>query len=113
MSRAKLPRKSTNIDMTAMCDVAFLLLSFFILTTKPKPPEAVKVQTPSSVSAKVAAQDAIVITFTKEGKVFIMLGDLTKKAEILKDLNATRGLGLSSTELSKLGKMQAYGMSLG
>ena len=40
MGRAKLPRKSTNIDMTAMCDVAFLLLSFFILATKFKPPEA-------------------------------------------------------------------------
>ena len=38
MGRAKIPRKSTNIDMTAMCDVAFLLLSFFILATKTKPP---------------------------------------------------------------------------
>ena len=37
MARAKIPRKSTNIDMTAMCDVAFLLLSFFILATKFKP----------------------------------------------------------------------------
>ncbi len=40
MGRAKIPRKSTTIDMTAMCDVAFLLLSFFILATKFKPPEA-------------------------------------------------------------------------
>ena len=47
MGRAKLPRKSTNIDMTAMCDVAFLLLSFFILTTKFKPAEAIAVETPS------------------------------------------------------------------
>src|SRR5450755_1817485 len=53
MGRAKLPRKSTNIDMTAMCDVAFLLLSFFILATKFKPPEALSVVTPSSVSTKV------------------------------------------------------------
>ena len=30
MSRPKIARKSTSIDMTAMCDVAFLLLSFFI-----------------------------------------------------------------------------------
>ncbi|MFM7710399.1 MAG: biopolymer transporter ExbD, partial [Ferruginibacter sp.] len=34
MPKIKIPRKSTNIDMTAMCDVAFLLLSFFILATK-------------------------------------------------------------------------------
>ncbi len=36
MARPKIARKSTAVDMTAMCDVAFLLLSFFILTTKSK-----------------------------------------------------------------------------
>ena len=40
MGRAKIKRGSTNIDMTAMCDVAFLLLSFFILATKPIPHES-------------------------------------------------------------------------
>ena len=39
MPNVKLPRKSTAVDMTAMCDVAFLLLSFFILAAKFKPPE--------------------------------------------------------------------------
>ena len=36
MPRVKVARKSTAIDMTAMCDVAFLLLTFFILSAKPK-----------------------------------------------------------------------------
>ena len=74
MGRAKIPRKSTNIDMTAMCDVAFLLLSFFILATKTKPPEAVAVVPPNSVSTKVAKEEAILVTLTKEGKVFLLLG---------------------------------------
>ena len=52
MPKVKLPRKSTSIDMTAMCDVAFLLFSFFILTTKFKPSEALAVVTPKSVSPK-------------------------------------------------------------
>ena len=54
MGRAKIKRGSTNVDMTAMCDVAFLLLSFFILTTKFKPEEAIEVIPPSSVSSKAA-----------------------------------------------------------
>ena len=71
MGRAKLPRKSTTIDMTAMCDVAFLLLSFFILTTKFKPAEAIAVTTPSSVSSKVAPnKDFVLVTIDKDGKVF-------------------------------------------
>jgi len=113
MGRAKIPRKSTNIDMTAMCDVAFLLLSFFILATKQKPPEAVTVAAPSSVSSKAAPEKSILITLTKEGKVFLMLGDETKKAAIIKDVNTTKGLGLTEGELAKLGKMSFIGMPLG
>ena len=113
MGRAKIPRKSTNIDMTAMCDVAFLLLSFFILATKQKPPEAVTVQAPTSVQSKAAPEKSILVTLTKEGKCFLMLGDDTKKKEILKNINDTRGLGLSDAELAKWSKMPFIGAPLG
>ncbi len=113
MGRAKLPRKSTVIDMTAMCDVAFLLLSLFILSTKQKPPEAVAVVAPTSVSSKAAPEKSILITITKEGKCFLLLGDDTKKKDILKDINATKGLGLSDQELAKLNKLPFIGFPLG
>ena len=112
MARAKIHRKGTSIDMTAMCDVAFLLLSFFILATKQKPPEAVAVTAPTSVSAEAAPEKSILITLTKEGKVFLMIGDDTKKREILKDINTTRALGLTDQELALLGKMSFVGMPL-
>ena len=60
MPKVKVARKSTAIDMTAMCDVAFLLLSFFILTTKFKPSEALAVVTPNSVSSKAAPENDVV-----------------------------------------------------
>ena len=110
MPKVKLPRKSTAVDMSAMCDVAFLLLSFFILATKTKPPEAVAVMTPSSVSTKIAKEEAILITLTKEGKVYLMLGDKAKKDAILEDINTTKALGLSPAEINKLKKMEFIGM---
>jgi biopolymer transport protein ExbD len=113
MGRAKLPRKSTSIDMTAMCDVAFLLLTFFILATKQKPPEAVAVIAPTSVSSKAAPEKSFLITLTKEGKCFLILGDDTKKKEILSDLNTTKALGLSDAELGKLNKLSFIGVPLG
>ena len=95
MGRAKLPRKSTNIDMTAMCDVAFLLLSFFILTTKFKPSEAIAVETPSSVSSKVAPnKDFVLVTIDKDGKVFLTIDDKQKREAIANSLNATKNLGI-------------------
>jgi biopolymer transport protein ExbD len=102
MGRAKLPRKSTNIDMTAMCDVAFLLLSFFILTTKFKPSEAIAVTTPKSVSSKIAPQkDFVQIILDKDGKVFFTMDDEAKKEQIANTLNSTRNLGINPTAFKK------------
>src|ERR1700724_126129 len=101
MGRAKLPRKSTNIDMTAMCDVAFLLLSFFILATKFKPPEALKVDTPNSVFTKVATdRNVVMITIDKDGKVFFSVSDVNRpeKAEIIDAINTSKNLGLTDQE---------------
>src|SRR3978361_1787880 len=101
MGRAKLPRKSTNIDMTAMCDVAFLLLSFFILATKFKPPEALSVVTPSSVSTKIAPEkDVVMVTIDKEGKVYLSLSDnnMSEKKDMIESINTSKNLGLSAAE---------------
>ena len=50
MPKVKVPRKSTAVDMTAMCDVAFLLLNFFIMTSNFVAKEPIVVAIPSSVS---------------------------------------------------------------
>ncbi len=112
MPKVKIPRKSTIVDMTAMCDVAFLLLTFFILATKQKPPEVLAVAPPSSVSSKAAPDKSILVTMTKDGKVFLMLGDDTKKGAIIEDINTTRNLQLSGQELAKLKKAEFIGLPL-
>src|SRR3981081_4389053 len=101
MPRAKIPRKSTNIDMTAMCDVAFLLLSFFILATKFKPPEALTVTTPSSVSSKIAPEkNVVMIIIDKDAKVYFSVSDanVPEKKEIIDAINTSKNLGLTDAE---------------
>lgn len=117
MGRPKIARKSTSVDMTAMCDVAFLLLSFFILTAKPKPSSAVTVQTPSSVSSKKAPEkDVIMVTITKDGKVFLNGGDNSadkeKLTSILNSLNQSNNLGLSGDEIKTLVNQPVIGVPL-
>jgi biopolymer transport protein ExbD len=108
MGRAKLPRKSTNIDMTAMCDVAFLLLSFFILATKFKPPEALSVVTPSSVSTKVAPEkDVVMVIIDKDGKVYLSVSDanVNEKQTMIDAINTSKNLGLTATEKNNFVKI--------
>jgi len=117
MARPKIPRKSTAVDMTAMCDVAFLLLSFFILTTKFKPSEAVPVNTPNSVAAKVAPEtNVVMISLNKDGKIFLSTGDSKndkdKKAAILRSVNQHKNLGLSDAEIAALVRAPFIGTPL-
>ena len=98
MGRAKIKRGSTNIDMTAMCDVAFLLLSFFILTTKFKPEEAIEVVTPNSVSSKIAKdKDAFKVTIDKTGKIFVDMSD-EMRGDVLDELAKERNLTFSADD---------------
>lgn len=117
MARPKIARKSTSIDMTAMCDVAFLLLSFFILTTKFKPSEAVPVNTPNSVASKIAPEkDVIMLSLNKDGKVFLSTGDgaadKANKKEIIVTLNSSKNLGLSDADISALVRAPFIGVAL-
>lgn len=101
MPKVKVPRKSTNIDMTAMCDVAFLLLSFFILTTSFKPDEALTVQTPKSVSTKtVEDKNVVLITMDKEGKIYFSVSDKnpSEKEAVIDAVDELKSLGLSAAE---------------
>ena len=98
MGRAKIKRGNTNIDMTAMCDVAFLLLSFFILTTKFKPAEAINVSPPSSVSSKAAPQkDAFMVSIDKEGRIFIDMSD-EMKGDVIDEISTAKGLNLTAED---------------
>ncbi len=58
--------------MTPMVDVAFLLLTFFMLTTQFRPPEEVEVILPESHSnLKLPETNVMTITVEKKGRVFI------------------------------------------
>jgi len=101
MGRAKIPRKSTTVDMTAMCDVAFLLLSFFILVAKPKPPEALKVVTPNSVSSiPTAEKNVVLITMDRDGKVYFSVSEMNKeeKKRIIETIGVSKGVNLTEAE---------------
>ena len=87
MPKVKIPRKSTWQDMTAMCDVAFLLLTFFILTSNFQNKEPVQISTPSSISEiKIPERDIMMILIDKDGKVFFGIDGQDKREEMLREM---------------------------
>src|SRR6185436_17692519 len=101
MPKASLPRKSTNIDMTAMCDVAFLLLTFFMLATKFKPEEPVIVKTPASISEiPLPDLDIMLITIDPTGRIFFAIDGKGKRLDLIQRVNTYKNLGLSDAEMN-------------
>lgn len=104
MPSVKIPRKSTDTDMTPFVDIAFLILSFFIMATKFKPEEPVKVETPNSVSSDILKEEnAILITIDKDSKVYLNISSVkdeskSKLGEIINGVNTSRNLGLTDAE---------------
>ncbi|HET6767557.1 MAG TPA: biopolymer transporter ExbD [Chitinophagaceae bacterium] len=114
MPSVKIPRKSTFVDMTPFVDVAFLILTFFIMATKFKPAEPVEIKTPNSVSTKdLPESDALQVTFDSTGRIFFGIlseKDPKIKYEVIKNLNTTRNLGLSEADMKNFVQTPAVGV---
>lgn len=114
MPSVKIPKKSTSTDMTPFVDVAFLILTFFIMATKFKPAEPVEIKPPSSVSTKdLPETDALMVTFDSTGRVFFsVLADFDPmvKYNVIKHVNETRTLGLTENEMKNFVKAPAVGV---
>jgi len=117
MPSVKMPKKSTFIDMTPFVDVAFLILTFFIMATKFKPAEPVEIKPPNSVSTDALPEsDALMITFDSTGRVFFGVlseKDPKMKFDVIKRINEVQNLGLSDAEMKNFIKMPAVGVPFG
>ena len=113
MAAPKPHRKSPSVDMTAMCDVAFLLLTFFIMTTQFKSQESVTVDTPSSVSEiKIEDKDMATITIDKDGKYYFGVTNPTDRYALIQKMNEKYGAGLSDAQQASFTKLAETGVSI-
>ena len=112
MPRVKVPRKSTAIDMTAMCDVASLLLTFFILTATARQPEPLPVDTPSStVKIKVPETDIGTLTIG-EGKVFFGVKGQPVRISMLEKMGERYKIQFTDEEKKRFSLMESFGVDI-
>lgn len=111
MAQVKPKRHGPAMDMTAMCDVAFLLLTFFIMTTTFKSQETVKVITPSSVSDLIVEEKNIgTISVTNEGKYYFGITEPVERRAFINVLNTKMNLGLTADEQNTFTKIAEVGV---
>ena len=112
MAAVKPKRHGPAMDMTAMCDVAFLLLTFFIMTTQFKSQESVTINTPSSISEElIEEKDLGMISITTDGKYFFGVANPLERYALVEALNSEFNLGLTPNEQAKFTKLAEVGVS--
>ncbi|SDD53580.1 ExbD/TolR family protein [Niabella drilacis] len=114
MAKAKIQKKSTDTDMTPFVDVAFLILSFFIMATKFKPSEPVPIDTPNSVASQVMPDNnAVMMSIDKDNKVYFSVmskSDLQKGKDIIKEAAKRSGIELTDADLKSYQDGEMIGM---
>jgi biopolymer transport protein ExbD len=110
MPKVKIKRKSTWIDMTAMCDVAFLLLTFFMLTSNFTKKEPVLVATPSSISEiKIPETNIMTVLVDPAGKVYFGIDGQDKREQLIEKMAATYKVQLTPEEKKRFSLLDVVG----
>jgi biopolymer transport protein ExbD len=111
MAAVKMKRNHPAMDMTAMCDVAFLLLTFFILTAQFKSQDAATIETPSSISAiPVPDKDIMVLSIDKEGKAYFGIDNQQMRVAMLENMAAAEGVTFTDKEKKTFALQANFGL---
>ena len=112
MAKIKIKKNPGSTDMTAMCDVAFLLLTFFVMTSTAKIPEALPVDTPSStVQTKLPESDLATLSVGK-GMVFFDLKGKEVRMRTLELMGEKYGITFTDGEKNTFSRMDDFGVPI-
>ena len=114
MARVKPKRHNIRVDMTAMTDVSFLLLTFFILTAQFNVPDVEMVTTPSSISEKLLPDASLMtVLATTDGKFyFTPVENGTERMQLLDKMGAKYGMSFTNQEKVNFANIQSVGVPM-
>ena len=113
MPKIKIPKKSPSLDMTPMVDLAFLLVTFFMLTTKFRPDEPVMVDMPSSINEEVLPEKSIItISVDKDGRAFYNVDEQKVRKAVIERMGERYNVKFTPQEVKRFSVMASIGVPI-
>lgn len=113
MGKVKLKRSHPSIDMTPMVDLAFLLVTFFMLTTKFAPADPLNISIPASISEiKIPPTHIMTISMGKNGRVFFDLTGQSERQRLITGMASKYSVNFSPEQITEFTKLNALGMPI-
>lgn len=113
MPKIKMPRSSPSLDMTPMVDLAFLLVTFFMLTAQFRPEEAAAVDTPSSMSQQpIPTENLMTIIVDSAGRVFWDFTDKKVRAAVINDMATRYKVTFDQDQQTRFVNLNAIGIPM-
>ena len=114
MARVKPKRHNIRVDMTAMTDVSFLLLTFFILTAQFAKPDVETITTPSSISEKLLPDASLMtILSTTDGKFyFTPVENGSERIALLDNMGKKYGMTFTDKQKVAFSNAQSIGVPM-
>lgn len=113
MPQVNFKKKSPKLDMNPMVDMAFLLVTFFMLTTTFKTEEPIEVISPSSMSeTKLPEKDLMTISVSEEGSIFFTIDGQFSRGRLLDLIGRRYEIQFSKEERRNFALMASFGLSI-
>lgn len=104
-------KKQPKLDMNPMTDLAFLLVTFFMLTTTFKAEEPVTINNPAATTEiKLPEQNILTITIANDGRVFFGLDGQFTRERLIDFVNQRYNLNLSEKQRKTFSLLNTFGL---